>query len=91
MLAEIDSLSIETAFETGALFRGSSLIKFKTSFLETVSKEKFCYQSLFLSFYRSSYRGCSVEKDVLENFTKFTGKHLFQSLNKKISGTSDFL
>ena len=29
------------SFETVALFSGSSLIKFKTSFLETVSKEKF--------------------------------------------------
>ena len=29
------------SFETVALFPGSSLIKFKTSFLETVSKQKF--------------------------------------------------
>ena len=30
--------------------------------------------------YRSSHRRCSVKKGVLKNFTKFTGKHLCQSL-----------
>ena len=30
--------------------------------------------------FRSSHRGCSVKKDVHKNFTKFTGKHLCQSL-----------
>ena len=30
--------------------------------------------------YRSSHRRCSVRKDVLRNFEKFTGKHLCQSL-----------
>ena len=29
---------------------------------------------------RSSHRRCSVKKDVLRNFAKFTGKHLCQSL-----------
>ena len=29
---------------------------------------------------RSSHRRCSVTKDVLRNFAKFTGKHLSQSL-----------
>ena len=29
---------------------------------------------------RSSHRKSSIEKDVLEIFTKFTGKHLCQSL-----------
>ena len=29
---------------------------------------------------RSSYRRCSVRKDILTNFSKFTGKHLYQSL-----------
>ena len=29
---------------------------------------------------RSSHRRCSMKKDVLENFTKFTGKQLCQSL-----------
>ena len=35
--------------------------------------------------YRSSHQMCSVNKVVLRNFTKFTGKHLWQSLffNKK--------
>ena len=29
---------------------------------------------------RSSHRRCSVKKDVLRNFAKFTGKHQYQSL-----------
>ena len=29
---------------------------------------------------RSSHQKCSVKKGVLENFTKFAGKHLFQIL-----------
>ena len=29
--------------------------------------------------YRSSHQRCSVRKGVLRNFTKFTGKHLYQS------------
>ena len=29
---------------------------------------------------RSSHQRCSVRKGVLRNFTKFTGKHLCQSL-----------
>ena len=34
--------------------------------------------------HRSSQRRCSIEKDVLENFAKFTGKHLCQNL--KVAG-----
>ena len=30
--------------------------------------------------YRSRPMSCSLRKDVLRNFAKFTGKHLFQSL-----------
>ena len=30
--------------------------------------------------YRSSHRKCSVKKDVLRNFSKFTGEHPFQDL-----------
>ena len=30
--------------------------------------------------YRSSHQRCSMRKGVLRNFTKFTGKHLRQSL-----------
>ena len=29
---------------------------------------------------RNSHPKCSIKKVVLKNFTKFTGKHLFQSL-----------
>ena len=32
------------------------------------------------TLYRSSHQRCSIEKGVLKNFTKFTGKHLCQSL-----------
>ena len=37
---------------------------------------------------RSSHRRCSITKGVLKNFTKFTGKHLYQSLffNEVASG-----
>ena len=35
---------------------------------------------LAAGFSRSSHRRCSVRKDVLKNFAKFTGKHLCQSL-----------
>ena len=33
-----------------------------------------------ISGYRSSHQRCSMKKGVLRNFTKFTGKHLCQSL-----------
>ena len=51
--AETDSLSTETgmSFEAVALFPGSSLIKSKTSFLQTVSKETFSLPKFFLSFH----------------------------------------
>ena len=32
------------------------------------------------SIYRSSHQKCSIKKGVLRNFTKFTRKHLYQSL-----------
>ena len=37
--------------------------------------------------FRSSHQRCSIKKGVLRNFTKFTGKHLCQSLffNKTFS------
>ena len=39
--------------------------------------------------YRSSHRRCSVKKGVLRNFTKFTGKHLCQSIFfNKVAGLS---
>ena len=41
-------------------------------------------KSVFLSFktYRSSHRRCSLRKDVLRNFAKFTGKHLLRNFAK---------
>ena len=36
---------------------------------------------------RSSHQRCSIKKGVIENFAKFTGKHLYQSLFfKKVAG-----
>ena len=36
---------------------------------------------------RSSHQSCSMYKGVLRNFTKFTGKHLYESLFfKKVAG-----
>ena len=32
------------------------------------------------TIYRNSHRRCSMKKDVLRNFAKFTGKRLYQSL-----------
>ena len=48
----MDFLSTETgmSFEPVTLFPGSSFIKFKTSFLETVSKEKFLWQNFSFIF-----------------------------------------
>ena len=37
-------------------------------------------------FYRSSYQSCPTKKGVLRNFTKFTGKHMCQSLFNKVAG-----
>ena len=30
--------------------------------------------------HKTSHRNCSMKKSVIKNFTKFTGKHLYQSL-----------
>ena len=38
------------------------------------------YKGLEYNWYRTSHRRCSIKKGVLKNFTKFTGKHLCQSL-----------
>ena len=40
------------------------------------------YRCIFSNFFliRSSHQRYSMKKGVLRNFTKFTGKHLFQSL-----------
>ena len=41
---------------------------------------------------RSSHQRCSVGKSVLENFAKFTGKHLCQSLFfNKVAGLTEHL
>ena len=40
--------------------------------------------------YRGSHQKCSVRKGVLRNFTKFTGKHLCQSLFfNKVAGLTE--
>ena len=43
---------------------------------------------LLCPFLRSSHQRCSIRKGVLRNFTKFTGKHLCQSLFfNKVAGS----
>ena len=57
----------------------------------TLLQRKDVYQLFFchLVFHRSSHRQCSVRKGVFRNFTKFTGKHLCQSLVfNKVTGLS---
>ena len=52
--------------------------------------KKFIYsESLFNTLCRSSHQSFSVRKDLLRNLTKFTGKHLCQSLffNKVAAAT----
>ena len=44
---------------------------------ESLSGRGFRYCSFFD---RSRHRRCCVKKDILRNFTKFTGKHMYQSL-----------
>ena len=45
--------------------------------------DDYVLENLFLVFvnciWRSSHQRCSIEISVLKNFTKFTGKHLYQS------------
>ena len=51
----------------------------KLQFLCIVSCHTYFFEKQ--KFYvRSSQRRCSVKKDVLRNFAKFTGKHLYRSL-----------
>ena len=38
------------------------------------------FEAINKARYRSSHQKCSMKKGVLRNFTKFTGKHLCQSL-----------
>ena len=45
-------------------------------FYKTANKPQY----LKLTQFRSSHWSCTVKKGVLENFAKFTGKHLCQSL-----------
>ena len=38
------------------------------------------FKQEILKLFRNSHQRCSIKKDVLTNFAKFTGKHLCQSL-----------
>ena len=49
-----------------------------SNFCEKISLQ--CYQLYNFPSFRSSYWRSSVRTGVLRNFTKFTGKHLWQSL-----------
>ena len=48
------------------------------------SPPNFAHVDMVLKMFRSSHRRCSVRKDVLRNFAKFTVKHLCQSLTHQI-------
>ena len=63
--------------------RKSSEKRLNIVMIKEQSKQEVTY------IYRSSHRRCSVKKDVFRNFTKFTGKHLRQSLFfNKVAGLS---
>ena len=63
----------------------------KLQFLCIISCHTYFFEKQ--KFYvRSSQRRCSVKKDVLRNFAKFTGKHLYRSLFfNKVAGLSNFI
>ena len=62
------------------------LILYKNMHTHTkkMNKSNFYYLYLLKRYNRvvarSSHQRCSIKKDVLENFAKFTGKHLYRSL-----------
>ena len=59
-----------------------SVLEEKSSFkiLVLTFFSKLDWGSYIISIARSNHRSCSIKKDVLKNFSKFTGKHLCQSL-----------
>ena len=61
--------------------RTDSIIVLKIALIHCVpALWKWNQQLFFSKLLRSSHRACSVRKNVLRNFAKFTGKHLCQSL-----------
>ena len=60
------------------------LFAYQGSFIRSPSVLGVCTFFLWIyikiGLYRSSHRRCSVREGVLRNFTKFTGKHMCQSL-----------
>ena len=60
-------------------FLGHPNWNLKYTIFEVKRHHKPCFQSM-LRTERSSHRRFSVKKGVLRNFTKFTGKHLCQSV-----------
>ena len=63
-------------FQAGRLFRNYEILK---SF-DKAALENCIFISKSLTGFRSSHERCSLRKDVLRYFAKFTGKHLCQSL-----------
>ena len=59
-----------------------SVLEEKSSFkiLVLTFFSKLDWGSYIISIARSNHRSCSIKKDVLKNFSKFTGKHPYQSL-----------
>ena len=57
-------------------------LRIKTiSYFNYIGLNSSCEDEIFhFHIFRSSHERCSLRKGVLRNFTKFTGKHLHQSL-----------
>ena len=62
--------------------RKEKLFPNDSSFISNLinAKTNTIWQFKYNRFFRSSHQRCSVKKNVLRNFTKFTGKHLWLSL-----------
>ena len=56
------------------------LVSNKVAVCNFIGNETKLRRQCFPFNFRSSYRKCSIKKGVLRNFSKFTGKHLHQSL-----------
>ena len=68
-----ESTSVFASVTADVYYCGIAVLEVSQNFLENIRvRVRFTY--------RSSHRRRSIEKNVLKNFAKFTGKHLCQSL-----------
>ena len=63
----------------GLFFNNTAGLKAPAQLLPCRIFRNICFEE-HLRMPRSSHQRCSIKKGVLRNFTKFTGKHLCQSL-----------